>query len=88
MSAAQVLTPLPPLTECDPEHYEIVDGVRLELPPMSAESTGVTADVAFALTGFGLAHNLGKAYPEMLVRLPRDRDRNRRPDVVFVPFAR
>ena len=41
MSTAEVLTPIPRLWENDPadrEHYEIIDGVRVELPPMSADS--------------------------------------------------
>lgn len=91
MSAAEVLTPLPKLVRDDLENddrYEIIDGRRVELPPMSAESSGLAADLATLLTNHGLGKNLGKAYPEMLVRLPLPVDRNRRPDVVFIPFTR
>ena len=90
MNTADILTPVPtawPNAESD-DHYEIIDGQRVEMPPMSADSTGIAADLAHFLTAFGLRMDLGKAYPEMLIKLPLPVDRNRRPDVVFVPFAR
>lgn len=70
------------------EHYEIIDGIKVELPPMSAEATGIANDLTTALNIFGMANNIGKAYAEMLFRLPLPIDRNRRPDVAFVPFSR
>lgn len=91
MNAAEVLTPMPKLVRDEfdnGDHYEIIDGVKVVMPPMSANSSGIAADLAHFLTAFGTANNLGKAYPEMLVHLPLPVDRNRRPDVVFVPFAR
>ena len=39
MSAAPILSPTPTVIQPDwenDEHYEIIDGVRVELPPMSA----------------------------------------------------
>lgn len=72
----------------DAEHYEIIDGIKVELPPMSADATGLAFDLARSLTNFGLANNIGKAYTEMLFHLPLPIDRNRRPDVAFVPFSR
>src|SRR5688572_15454668 len=72
----------------DAEHYEIIDGIKVELPPMSSEATRIANDLTTALNVFGMAHDLGKAYAEMLFRLPLPIDRNRRPDVAFVPFAR
>lgn len=91
MGTAEVLTPPPRPVRDDLENadrYEIIDGVRVELPPTSAESTGLAADLCTFLTTHGLVHNLGKAYPEMLFHLPLPVDRNRRPDVAFVPFTR
>lgn len=70
------------------EHYEIIDGVKVEMPPMSARATRVASDLAVFLTNYGVANQIGKAYPEMLIRLPLPIDRNRRPDVIFVPFSR
>jgi Uma2 family endonuclease len=72
----------------DAERYEIIDGVRVVMPPMSAQSNGLAALLAYYLTHHGLAGNVGLAYPEMLFKLPLPVDRNRRPDVAFVPFSR
>ena len=91
MNAAEVLTPLPRVVRDEPggdDLYEIIDGVRVEMSPMSSRSTAVAVDIARLLSNYGLANNLGKAYTEMLLRLPLSRDRNRRPDVAFVPFTR
>src|SRR5690349_12378017 len=91
MNTAEVLTPIPRLVrdELDnKDHYEIIDGVRVELPPMSANSSGVANDLALFLSNYGLANNLGLAYTEMLFHLPLPVERNRRPDVAFVPFSR
>jgi Uma2 family endonuclease len=91
MSAAQVLTPMPKFVEDDISSdslYEIIDGVKVELPPMSADSSGFVGDLATFLTNWGLANNVGKAYPEMLMKLPNLGTRNRRPDVVFIPFSK
>lgn len=90
MSTAEVRTPPPKAIENDPlddDRYEIVDGIRVGLPPMSSESTGAATDLAALLTTSGQAQNVGKAYAEMLIKLPLSRDRCRRPDVIFVPFS-
>jgi Uma2 family endonuclease len=91
MNTAETLTPIPRLVRDEfdnKDRYEIIDGVRVELPPMSAHSSGVANDLALFLSNHGLANNLGKAYTEMLFHLPLPIDRNRRPDVAFVPFSR
>lgn len=90
MTAVEVLTPPPKPVRDEFETadlYEIVDGQRVELPPMSAESTGVAADLIAAINVSG-ARSCGKAYTEMLITLPLDEERNRRPDVMFVSFER
>lgn len=41
MNTAEVLTPMPTLARDDSEngdHYEIIDGVKVEMPPMSVDS--------------------------------------------------
>lgn len=61
MNAAEVLTPLPRLIERDPtdrDHDEIIDGVRVELPPMRADSSVLAARLAHRLTTFGIEHQL------------------------------
>lgn len=72
----------------DAEHYEIIDGIKVELPPMSAEATGIASDLTTALNVFGVSNDIGRAYAEMLFHLRLPIDRNRRPDVGFVPFSR
>jgi Uma2 family endonuclease len=72
----------------DAEHYEIIDGVKVRLPPRSVEATAIASDLTTALTNYGLAQNLGKAHSEMRFHLPLPLDRNPRPDVAFVPFSR
>lgn len=91
MSDTNVLTPT---DEAVPDEfptdalYEIIDGVVVEMPPMSADSSASVGDLAHFLTNWGLANNVGKAYPEMLMKLPNLGKKNRRPDVVFIPFIR
>lgn len=72
----------------DIDRYEIIDGTKVEMPPMSAKSTGLSSDLAYYLTSYGVERGVGKAYSEMLIKLALPVDRNRRPDVVFVPFSR
>jgi Uma2 family endonuclease len=68
--------------------YEIIDGVKVEMPPMSAESTILASRLAYRVTAYAQANDLGEAYPEVLIRLPIVPERNRRPDVIFVPYSR
>lgn len=91
MSAAEVLTPLPKIVHDDldnHDHYEIVDGQRVELPPMSADSQALANRLTRHLSNFGIAQDIGEAYSEMLFKLPLPIDRNRKPDIAFVPYSR
>ena len=67
--------------------YEIIDGVKVEMPPMSAESTILASRLSRLLANHGVSQNHGEAFPEVLIRLALDEDRNRRPDVVYVPYT-
>lgn len=69
------------------EHYEIIDGERVELPPMSTNAQMIATRLARHLGNYGEQQSLGEACTEVLFRLPLPIDRNRRPDVAFVPFA-
>ncbi len=71
----------------DAERYEIIDGLKVQLPPMSVDASCIASDLTTALNIFA-GQKLGKAYTEMLIRLPLAVDRNRRPDVSFIPFSR
>ena len=91
MSTAEVLTPLPKLVTDefgDTDHYEIIDGVKMELPPMSADAQFLASRLVVHLSNYGLAQNIGEACTEVLFKLPLPVDRNRRPDAAFIPYSR
>jgi Uma2 family endonuclease len=68
--------------------YEIINGERVELPPMSAYATIVSSRLVQKLGGFAAATNLAEVVGETLFRLPLEQNRNRRPDVAVVTYAR
>jgi Uma2 family endonuclease len=68
--------------------YEIVDGKRVELAPMSVKLGIVATKLVGELLDYNKVHNLGQPVVEMLFRLPLERDRRRQPDVAFVSFKR
>ncbi|WP_088251566.1 Uma2 family endonuclease [Fimbriiglobus ruber] len=70
------------------DHYEIVDGSRVEMPPMSAEAQFVASRLAYHLSRFGIESNLGEACVEVMIELSLPAERNRRPDVIFIPYSR
>jgi Uma2 family endonuclease len=91
MNTAEVLTPMPKLVREElgtEDHYEIIDGQRVELPPMSADSQALASRLVRHLSNHGIDRNLGEGYTEMLFKLPLGKDRNRRPDVAFVSYSR
>lgn len=68
--------------------FEIVDGIEIEVPPMSAYSDEVALRIFGNLILF-LEHNdIGKAQHEVLFRLPLPKERNRIPDVAFTSYER
>lgn len=72
----------------DHDNFEIIDGVKVELPPMSADSQAIASRLCRHLGNFGVQQKLGEAYTETLFKLPLEEDRNRKPDVAFVPYSR
>lgn len=77
----------PPVVS-DEERYEIIDGRRVELPPMSAFAGRIASRIVRLVGPFADAHDLGEVVAEVLFRLPLPRVRNRRPDVAFVSYRR
>jgi len=71
--------------ETDEALYELVNGERVEMPAMSIRATMIVSELGLELNSFAKPNRLGKAYVELLVRLPlaQDVNRNRRPDVSF-----
>src|SRR5262249_61390019 len=80
--------PEPVLAAPDEPLYEIVNGQRVELPPMSAYATWLAARLQNRLGPYAEDKGLGTAVPEMLFVLDAERDLRRRPDVAFVSTAR
>jgi Uma2 family endonuclease len=76
-----------PVTE-DESLYEIIDGQRVELPPMSVYATAVASYLGGKIAVFSETHPIGRPFAEMLFRLPLNGSRNRRPDVSFVSYER
>jgi Uma2 family endonuclease len=68
--------------------FEIVDGQRLELPPMSAYASVIAFRLASRLEESGRVKDIGQAVTEVLFQLPLQRERARRPDAAFVSFER
>src|SRR5262245_34469927 len=90
MATAATLEPaaVTPPAERGSEHYEVVDGVRVELPPMSAYACRIASRIQTHLGSYAHQHTAGAVVTETLFRLPLPRSRNRRPDVAFVSSTR
>lgn len=85
MSQTTVLEPVLASSEA---LYEIVNGQRVELPPMSAYATWIASLLLKHLAPFLESHQLGRAVAEMLFDFGIEGIPNRRPDVAFVSFQR
>ena len=85
MASPAILEPARPTEET---LYEIVNGERVELPPMSAYATWITGRLDHRLGPFAETHALGTVVPEMLFILDAERDLRRRPDLAFVSSQR
>jgi Uma2 family endonuclease len=89
---ATVSMPVPVTTEPPPRRdeplYEVVNGKRVELPPMSIFAVLIAGRLHTILDRFVSAHGLGWAVVEALFILDSARDIRRRPDVAFVSRER
>src|SRR5262249_53785841 len=72
----------------DDGRYEIIDGRRVELPPMSIFAARVGSQIGAKIDHFAEANDLGVMVVEGLFRLRLPQERNRRPDVAFVSYQR
>ena len=66
--------------------FEIIDGQRVEIPPMSAFACLIANFLARELNFYARQDDLGQAVVEVLFHLALPVDRNRRPDVAFVSY--
>jgi Uma2 family endonuclease len=76
--------------QVDDDLYEVVDGLRVEVPPMSSYAAKIATRLATRLNIHAEREHLGEAIVESLFQLPlaNDKSRNRRPDVAFVTYQR
>ena len=68
--------------------YEIVNGQRVELPPMSAYATWLASRLHSRLGPYVWDKGLGVSVTEMLFVLDAEHDLRRRPDVALVSTTR
>jgi len=78
----------PELILNDYDHYEIVDGKRVELPPMGAYQSVLASCLDQILGHFARAQGLGRVVVETLFQLDREGKLQRKPDVAFVSYQR
>jgi Uma2 family endonuclease len=78
----------PPSPPGDDEHFEVVDGRRVETPRMGTFETDVANELNGHLWQFARTNGLGKTAVEMLFRIDVARNLQRRPDVAFVSYQR
>jgi Uma2 family endonuclease len=71
----------------DDELYEVIDGQRVRTPPMATISVWTASRIARFLGNFA-EENLGRVIVEALFHMPAPINRDRRPDVAFVSYAR
>lgn len=69
------------------EDYEIVDGQRVEMKPMSVDSVRLANRLSHHINLWAMPRGIGESNVEVLIRLPLPVERNRKPDMVFVPFS-
>ncbi len=72
----------------DDDLYEVIDGKRVEQPPMAIYSVLLASQLLRYLANFADTHQLGRAVSEGLFHLPTPVNRDRRPDVAFVSYQR
>lgn len=80
--------PEPAASPAEEPLYEVVNGQRVEMPPMGAQATVLASLIHILLGGHVLNQRLGTAVAEMLFILDSASDLRRRPDVAFVSAAR
>jgi len=88
---ALVLAPDPAVersSTSDDTLYEIINGERVDLPPMSILSNMIAGHLYVVLASFLQTHRAGTVVVEALLIVDEDADTRRRPDVAFVSAER
>lgn len=81
--------PIHPAEELEtPELFEVVNGVRVEVPPMSAFASRLASRLIGHINEFAGPLGSGEAVTETLFRLPLENEQERRPDAAYVSAER
>ena len=90
MSQAAILTPeaIPSPTPRIGKLYEVVDGQKVEKPPMGTFEGLIASALDQLLGGFVRTNRLGRVAAEMLFKIHPGGSPQRRPDVAFVSYSR
>jgi len=72
----------------DDDWYEVIEGKRVELPPMSILSAWIASQLHGYIGIFCKAHQLGRTLSHGLFHLPTRAKDDRRPKVAFVSYQR
>jgi Uma2 family endonuclease len=90
MSVAHAPTSAIPAVELgdDPPFFEIIDGIKVDLPPMSSYAVTIANRLGRHIGNHAEQNDLGEASVEDLFNLRLSLDRNRRPDVAYVSYQR
>jgi Uma2 family endonuclease len=78
----------PPRVSPEEALYEVVNGLRVELPPMGIYSSFIALRLFLEAAPFSAAHRLGIVVAEVLFILDPKQNVRRRPDVAFVSAER
>jgi Uma2 family endonuclease len=80
----------PSVERARPDDYEVVNGVVVELPPMSGFASEVAGRILERLNVHTFSAKTGRARSDMLfsVPIPDDSGRKRKPDVAYISFER
>jgi len=91
MSSAAMIEPVAaplPLAEANDTLYEVVNGQRVEKPPISAKANRIAFVLAKHMDLFAEPKHFGQAGTETIFLLDTQTNLQRRPDAYFVSFVR
>jgi Uma2 family endonuclease len=86
-NGAQVREPVL-ATDRDDGLYEIINGERVEKPPVSAYANRIAFVIAHHIEGWAAAQKRGRAVVEVIFRIDPATDLQRRPNAAFVSYDR
>src|SRR5512142_3372890 len=85
---SETMAPRPDMAAASEKFFEVVDGRRVELPPVEAFESWIATILAEFLSSYARAHRLGRVACETLFRIDQATDLQRRPDPALVSYVR